>query len=98
MDGAREGPGHAPEGEHGDLWRKRPSQAGRGRDRQGSGDWSACEVARLREERDQLRMILQMVLDASVYDGAGRSVPVQDMLRGHLAARVRAAVRTRRGP
>jgi hypothetical protein len=96
MDSAREGPAHVESG-HGDVWRKGPSQTARDREDQGSGNWSAYDVARLREERDQLRMILQMVLDASVYDGAGRSVPVQDMLRGHLAARARAAVRTRRG-
>jgi hypothetical protein len=37
-------------------------------------------------------MILQMVLDVRVYDGAGRSTTVQNALRGHLATRVRVAL------
>ncbi len=37
-----------------------------------------------------------MVLDLRVYDGAGRSVTVADMLRGYLATRVRMALGAKR--
>lgn len=49
-------------------------------------------MSRIVQERDQLRLTLQMVLDALVYDGAGRSVTVQNTLRGYLATRVRMAL------
>jgi hypothetical protein len=50
----------------------------------------------MQDQRDQLRLVLQMVLDAGVFDGAGRSVTVQDMLRGYLAAKVRMALGAKR--
>jgi hypothetical protein len=53
-------------------------------------------LCRIRDERDQLRLVLQMVLDVSVFDGAGRSVTVETMLRGYLATKVRIALGAKR--
>jgi hypothetical protein len=57
---------------------------------------SHASLSRVVQERDQLRLILQMVLDVRVYDGAGRSLTVQNALRGHLATRVRMVLDAKR--
>jgi hypothetical protein len=56
----------------------------------------ADQLERICRERDQLRMVLQMVLDVGVFDGAGRSVTVKTLLRGYLATRVRVALEAKR--
>jgi hypothetical protein len=63
-----------------------------------SGDQGRIEdrLARIRTERDELRIVLQKVLDLGVFDGAGRSVTVQTLLRGYLATKVRMVLGTKR--